>query len=74
MTFVAMELNFDVHEEDGMLVAVCQDPDMATHGRTLEELIQMVKELIQCHFDEGDARRTAKARLHFHEESILAYS
>jgi len=57
-----MELNFDVHEEDGMLVAVCKDPDMATHGRTLEELIPMVKELIQCHFDEGDERQKARAR------------
>jgi predicted RNase H-like HicB family nuclease len=69
-----MELNFDIHEEDGMLVAVCKDPDMATHGRTLEDLIQMVKELIQCHFDEGDERRKARARLHFHEESALAYT
>ena len=69
-----MELIFDVREEDGLLVAVCTDPDMATHGRTLEELIQMVKELILCHFDEGDERREAKARLNFHDESALAYA
>ena len=68
-----MELIFDVHDEDGMLVAVCENPDLATHGRNLEELIQMVKEVISCHFDEGDERRNAKARLNFHEESALAY-
>ena len=69
-----MELTFDVREEDGLLVAVCTDPDMATQGRTLEELIQMLKELILCHFDEGDERRQAKARLNFHHESALAYA
>ncbi|MEI9895497.1 MAG: type II toxin-antitoxin system HicB family antitoxin [Chthoniobacter sp.] len=69
-----MELNFDVREEDGMLVAVCQDPGLATQGRTLEELVQMLKELILCHFDEGDERRQAKARLHFHDESAIAYT
>jgi predicted RNase H-like HicB family nuclease len=70
---INMELIFDVHEEDGILVAVCKNPDLATHGRNLEELIQMVKEVIACHFDEGDERRKAKARLNFHEESALAY-
>lgn len=69
-----MELTFDVRQEDGLLVAVCTNPDMATQGRTLEELIQMLKELILCHFDEGDERRAAKARLNFHEESALAYA
>ena len=69
-----MELNFDVRREDGLLVAVCHEPEMATHGRTVEELIQMVRELILCHFDEGDERRTAKARFNFHEESALAYA
>lgn len=69
-----MELNFDVRNEDGMLVAVCREPEMATHAGTMEELIQMVRELILCHFDEGDERRNAKARLQLHEESALAYA
>jgi predicted RNase H-like HicB family nuclease len=68
-----MELLFDVREEEGLLVAVCHEPEMATHGRTLEELIQMVRELIECHFDEGDERRNAKPRFNLHEESALAY-
>jgi predicted RNase H-like HicB family nuclease len=68
-----MELNFDVREEDGLLVAVCKDPDLATNGRSVEELVQMVRELIACQFDEGDERRNAKARFNFHEESALAY-
>jgi predicted RNase H-like HicB family nuclease len=68
-----MELKFDVRVEDGLLVAVCDEPHMATHGRTMEELINMVRELIACHFDEGDARREAKPRFILHEETALAY-
>ena len=68
-----MELKFDVRVEDGLLVAVCEEPHMATHGRTMEELINMVRELIACHFDEGDARRGAKPRFILHEETALAY-
>ena len=41
---------------------------------TMEELIHMVRELIHCHFDEGDERRNAKPRLHLHEETALAYA
>jgi len=67
-----MELIFDVRSEDGLLVAVCKDPDLATHGRNVEELVRMVRELILCHFDESAARRAAKARFNFHEESALA--
>ena len=69
-----MELTFDVRKEDGLLVAVCENPDMATHGRTVEELLQMVRELIACHFDEGDERRNALPLLNFHEESAVAYA
>ena len=69
-----MELIFDVRKEDDLLVAVCEDPDMATHGRTLEELLKMVKELLLCHFDEGDERRSAKPVLRLHEESAVAYA
>lgn len=69
-----MELNFDVREEGGLLVAVCHEPEMATHGRTMEELIQMVRELILCHFDEGDARRKASPRFHLHEQTAIAYA
>jgi hypothetical protein len=48
-----MELHFYVREEDGLLVTVCKDPNMATQGRTLEELTRMVRGRIACHFDEG---------------------
>ena len=68
------ELNFDVRMEDGRLVAVCHDPEMATQGENMEELLQMVRDLILCHFDEGDKRRNAKPRFRVHEESIVAYA
>ena len=67
-----MELVFDVREEDGILVAICENPDMATQGRTMEELIGMVRDLIQCHFDEGDARRNAKPVFTLHEQRVPA--
>lgn len=41
--------NFEITEEDGMLVAVCHDPEMATQGRNVEELERMIEELILCH-------------------------
>lgn len=69
-----MELIFDVRREDGLLVAVCHEPEMATHGRTMEELIQMVRDLIECHFDDGDERRKATVSFNTHEESALAYA
>ena len=68
-----MELIFDVRKVDGLLVAVCPDPDLATHGRNVEELIQMDRELNLRHFDEDDERRDANASFKFHEESALAH-
>jgi predicted RNase H-like HicB family nuclease len=50
------ELLFEIEQDEGVLVAVCHDPEMATQGNTLEELVGMIRDLIQCRFDPGDER------------------
>jgi len=50
------ELLFEIEQDEGMLVAVCHDPEMATQGETLEELLAMIRDLAQCRFDLGDER------------------
>lgn len=62
------ELVFDVSEENGLFVAVCHEPDMATQAQSMDELVKMVRELIDCHFDEGDERRHAELYFHLLEE------
>jgi len=69
------ELEFEITTEGDLLVAVCENPDLATHAHSLEELLKMVRDLILCHFDDGDQRRNATAVFHFHEEEkVRAYA
>jgi len=37
------EFIFEVEQEDNMLVATCHDPEMATQGGTLDELLAMIR-------------------------------
>jgi predicted RNase H-like HicB family nuclease len=48
------ELIFDIEQEDGGFVAICHEPEMATQGDTLEELVAMIRDLVKCRFGEGD--------------------
>ena len=65
------ELVFDVEQDEGMLVATCHQPEMATQGETLEELIAMIRDLVQCRFDQGDERLRWPVRLHFVDDPVL---
>ena len=47
------ELTFEIEQEDGAFVA-CHEPEMATQGDTLEELVAMIRDLVKCRFGEGD--------------------
>jgi predicted RNase H-like HicB family nuclease len=58
------ELVFQIEQEDQMLVAICHEPEMATHGASQDELIGMIRDLIQCRFDESDERLRWPVRLH----------
>jgi hypothetical protein len=69
---VKQELLFEVEQDEDTLVATCHDPEMATQGTDLDELIAMIRDLIQCRFDEGDERLNWRVRLHFLQDPILS--
>ena len=48
------ELVFEIEQEDGVFVAVCHEPEMATQSDSLGELAAMVRDLVKCRFEEGD--------------------
>ena len=64
------ELVFEVEQEDGTFVAVCREPEMATQGDSLEELVAMIKDLIRCRFEGGEQSRWS-IRLHFVNDPVL---
>ena len=47
------ELVFQIEQDDDMLVATCHEPEMATQGESLDELIAMIRDLIRCRFGES---------------------
>src|SRR6266513_548614 len=50
------EFIFQIEQDDDMLVATCHEPEMATQGENLDELIAMIRDLVRCRFDEKDER------------------
>ena len=50
------EFVFQIEQDEGMLVATCHEPEMATQGENLDGLPAMIRDLIRCRFDEGDER------------------
>ena len=66
------ELAFEIEQEEGIFVAICHEPEMATQGETLEELIAMIRDLVQCRFDQGDERLLWPLRLHFVDDPVLS--
>jgi predicted RNase H-like HicB family nuclease len=65
------EFVFQIEQEDDTLVAVCHKPEMATQGESLDELLAMIRDLIQCRFDENDERLHWPIRLHFVHDPVL---
>ena len=65
------ELIFEVEQDDDMLVATCHQPEMATQGETLDELLAMIRDLVQCRFAEDDEHRRWPIRLHFLQDPVL---
>jgi len=65
------EFIFEVEQDDDMLVATCHEPEMATQGETLDELLTMIRDLIQCRFDTNDERLRWPIRLHFLHDPVL---
>lgn len=65
------ELVFEVEEGDGMYVAVCHEPEMATQTKTVDGLTAMVRDLVECRFETGDERLNWPIRLRFLEDPAL---
>ncbi len=67
------EIIFEVREDeaDGGFVASALGYGIHTQGDTLEELRGMVKDSVDCYFDET-MRRPAIIRLHFVRDEVLA--
>lgn len=59
------ELILEDAKDENTLEAVFHDRDMALAGENLDDLISMIRELVQCRFDEGDDRLNWNIRLHF---------
>lgn len=69
------EVIFEVREDvvDGGFVAVALGHSIATEGETLEELREMVRDAVHCHFGDGGADGMPKViRLHFVKDEALA--
>ena len=69
------EIIFEVHEDeaDGGYVATALGHSIATQGDTLEELRDMVRDAVPCHFGDGVPGPVPKViRLHFVRDEVLA--
>ena len=67
------EIIFEVREDeaDGGFAATALGYGIHTQGDTLEELRAMVKDAVNCYFDDP-ARSPKIIRLHFVREEVLA--
>ncbi len=69
------EIIFEVREDeiDGGYVATALGHAIVTQGDTLEELREMVRDAVQCHFGDGVPGEVPKMiRLHFVRDEMLA--
>ena len=69
------EIIFEVTEDgaDGGYVAVALGHAIATQGETVEELREMVRDAVRCHFGDGEAGPMPKIiRLHYVRDEALA--
>lgn len=57
------EFVFQIEQDDDMLVATCHEPEMATQGETLDELITMIRDLVQCRFSGNDENSSLSMRI-----------
>ena len=66
------EFVFQIEQDEDMLVATCHDPQMATQGAFLDDLLVMIRDLIRCRFDAGDEHLSWPIRLHFLNDPLLS--
>jgi len=64
------EIIFSVQESpEGGYEAQALGHDIFTQGETLEELREMVRDAVKCHFDDSSAPRII--RLHFVKDEVM---
>jgi predicted RNase H-like HicB family nuclease len=71
---VMTEIIFEVQDDeaDGGFVAVAIGHAIATQGETIEELRDMVRDAVRCHFGDGAAGEPPRViRLHFVRDEVL---
>jgi predicted RNase H-like HicB family nuclease len=66
------EFVFQIEQDEDMLVAICNEPEMATQGENLDELLVMIRDLIRCRFDDGDEHLNWSIRLHFLNDPVVS--
>jgi predicted RNase H-like HicB family nuclease len=69
------EIIFEVREDevDGGYSATALGHAIATQGETMDELREMVRDAVQCHFGDGAAGEMPKIiRLHHVRDELLA--
>lgn len=69
------EIIFEVHDDevDGGYVATAVGHAIATQAETLEELREMVRGAVRCHFGDGvPGEMPSLIRLHFVRDEVLA--
>ena len=69
------EIIFEVQEDeaDGGCVATALGHAIATQGETMEELREMVRDAVRCHFGAGvPGKMPSVIRLHFVRDEVLA--
>lgn len=66
------EFIFQIEQDDETLVATCHEPEMATQGENLDELLAMIRDLVQCRFGENDEHLNWPIRLHFLNDPVLS--
>ena len=71
MTEIIFEVSED--EADGGYVAAALGHAIATQGETVEELREMVRDAVRCHFGDDAAGPMPKIiRLHFVRDEVIA--
>ena len=72
MKEVIFEVIFEVTEDlEGGYVASALGVGIHTQGESVEELKEMVREAVDCYFDDGEGK-PALIRLHFVRDEVMA--
>ena len=68
------EVTFEIREDeiDGGFVATCLGHSIVTQAESVEELREMIKDAVHCHFVDGAAgQMPGLIRLHFVRDEVL---